>query len=85
MSFSTHGTVTTHGTVRGSTIELADNLGLSEGQEVEVVVRPLAVAGSWGEGIRRSSGAAAGDPAWEEAMAQIERERKTSAFRDLPE
>jgi hypothetical protein len=78
-------TKTLHGKVHGSSIQLDEHPGLAEGQEVEVVVRPLVPPANWGEGIRRSAGAAADVPGWDDAMAEIENERKSSKFRELPE
>lgn len=47
------------GTVRGKTIELTENLGLAEGQEVEVSVRtvPATPTRPPGEGLLRTEGA----------------------------
>jgi hypothetical protein len=77
-----HMTRTVQGTMHGSTIELAEDVGLSEGQAVEVIIRPLAAPPAWGEGIRRSAGAAADMPEWDEAMAELQRDRKNAQFRD---
>ena len=49
-----------HGVLNGKTIELSDDPGVPSGQEVEVVVTPVAVSRSkWGEGLRRCAGALA--------------------------
>ena len=48
-----------HGTVHGRTIELAEELGLADGEEVEVSVRVIAGKRLWGEGLRRCAGALA--------------------------
>jgi hypothetical protein len=69
-------TKTTHGTVRGRTIELAEDLGLSEGQSVEVRVTAVTRTEPWGEGLRRTAGALADDPDWDVIMEEIYRERK---------
>ena len=69
-----------HGVVHGKTIELKESPGVPDGQEVEVVVRAVEPARAWGEGILRSAGAAADVPGFDEAFAQIERERKGSTF-----
>lgn len=74
-------TRTMHGTVRGKTITFDEELGIPDGQQVEVVVT-LAVGGrSWGDGIRNSAGAAAAVPGFDEAFAELERERKVASFR----
>ena len=77
-----------HGVVHGKTIELAQESGVPDGQEVEVVIRPItAVPGSepWGEGLRRSAGALAGIAGLDEDMEQILSQRKTDRFRDVPQ
>jgi len=71
-----------HGVVRGSTIELKGSLGVPDGQEVEVLVTPLETNRTWGEGILRSAGVAAEVPGFDEAFAEIERQRKASQFRE---
>lgn len=45
------------GVVHGKTIELPEETGLPEGQEVTVTFEPLLPGLSPGEGIRRSAGA----------------------------
>jgi hypothetical protein len=67
---------TTHGKVRGRTIELTEDLGLQDGQDVRVQVTPLPPAAAWGEGLRRCAGALADDPEWDQIMEEIHRERK---------
>jgi hypothetical protein len=69
-------TKTLHGKVHGRTIELGEDLGLAEGQEVEVQVKILPPARKWGEGILRTAGALADDPHWDAIMEEIYRERK---------
>ncbi len=70
------------GVIHGKTIQLNEHPGVPDGQEVEVVVKVIAPARPWGEGIRRSAGAAADVAGFDEAMAQVERERKNSTFRE---
>jgi len=65
-----------HGKIHGRTIELTEDLGLAEGQEVEVQVKILPSSGKWGEGISRTAGALADDPQWDVIMDVIYRERK---------
>lgn len=78
-------THTTHGRIRGKMIEIDNDLGVPDGQEVEVVVRPMESCMSWGDGIRRSAGAAADVDDFDEVYAQIERERKAARFRAADE
>ncbi|MFL5328801.1 MAG: hypothetical protein ACJ8C4_07780 [Gemmataceae bacterium] len=65
-----------HGKIRGRTIELNEDPGLQEGQEVEVSVKPVDSTQPWGEGIRRSAGCMADDPDFESAMNEIYQDRK---------
>jgi len=58
-------TKTTHGTVRGRTIELDEDLGVTEGQKVELRVTVVEPPRKWGDGLRRSAGALADDPHWD--------------------
>ena len=76
-----------HGRVHGRTIELAEDLGLAEGQEVEVSVRTVSAAGPRqpGEGFLRTEGALADDPHWDRIMEEVYGERKNDSRRELPE
>ena len=65
-----------HGTIHGKTIELDEDLGITEAQEVEVQVKFLHTAKKWGDGILRSAGALADDPEWDEVMEEIHEARK---------
>jgi hypothetical protein len=75
-------TKTVQGIVRGKTIELAEDLGVAEGQQVEVRVKVIEAGQKWGEGILRSAGAAADTPEWDDIMAEIARQRKATQFRE---
>ncbi len=68
--------IVVQGVIHGKTIELKENPGVADGQEVEVTVRDLQPGPTWGDGIRRSAGAAAGIPGVDEAFEEIQRERK---------
>lgn len=65
-----------HGRVHGKTIELDEELGVAEGQEVEVQVKLVPPTRQWGEGIRRSAGGWADYPEMDAIMEQIHRDRK---------
>jgi hypothetical protein len=67
---------TVQGVVHGKTIELQEDLGVDEGQAVEVQVRLISGTRQWGEGIRRTAGALADDPEWDEIMNEIHQARK---------
>jgi hypothetical protein len=75
------------GKVRGRTIELAEDLGLREGQEVEVSIRTVSAASARppGEGLLRTEGALADDPHWDAIMEEIYRERKNDTRQEIPE
>jgi hypothetical protein len=74
-----------HGKVHGRTIELAEDLGLAEGQEVEVQVSILPPARKWGDGILRTAGALADDPYWDAIMEEIHQSRKIDRRPELEE
>ena len=67
-----------HGKVHGKTIELDEELGVAEGQEVEVTVRVVSSIKPTrtGEGFLLTEGALADDPYWDAIMEQIYQERK---------
>ena len=75
------------GIIHGKTIELVDDLGLTEGQEVEVVVRVRHPRPEWGQGIMNSAGAMA--PYWtaedDRILAEIEKDRRQPSTREIPE
>lgn len=65
------------GIAHGKTIELTEDLGLAEGQQVELIVRVIPQAGRPpGEGLLRTEGALADDPYWDDIMDEIHRSRK---------
>ena len=69
-------TKTLHGKVHGKTIELDEDLGVAEGQEVEVQIKVISPAEKWGEGILRTAGALADDPYWDAIMEKVHQARK---------
>jgi hypothetical protein len=76
-----------HGKIHGRTIELSEDLGLAEGQEVEVSVRvtPDDRARKPGDGLLRTEGALADDPHWDAIMEEIYQERKNDTRKEIPE
>ena len=64
-----------HGTVHGRTIELNEDLGLAEGQRVEIQVTTLPENPQRGDGILRTAGALADDPHWDEIMEEVYQSR----------
>jgi hypothetical protein len=69
-------TRTMHGRIHGRTIELDEDPGVAEGQEVEVQMKVLNPAGTWGEGIRQSAGGWVDYPEMDAIMDQIQHERR---------
>jgi len=69
-------TKTIHGKIHGKTIELDEDLGVAEGQEVEVQVRIVQPARKWGDGILRSAGGWVDYPEMDAIMEKIHQERK---------
>jgi hypothetical protein len=71
-------TKTVHGIVRGKTIELNEDLGVAEGEEVEVELRTLAKPSRTpGEGFLHTEGALDGDIEWDAVMDEIYRARRS--------
>ncbi len=65
------------GKVHGKTIELDEDLGVLDGQTVEVQVRVLLQPGrKAGDGLLRTEGALADDPEWDAIMEEVHRSRK---------
>ena len=67
-----------HGKAYGKTIELDEDLGIADGQEVEVRVRLIPSARKWGEGILLSAGGWADYPEMDAIMEQIQHLQKQS-------
>ena len=67
---------TMHGKVRGRTIELDEDLGVAEGQEVEIQVRVIPSTETAGDGFLRTEGALADDEEWDAIMAEIHQARQ---------
>jgi hypothetical protein len=73
---------TTQGTIHGKVIELDEDLGIADGQQVEIHVKVVENGGkpahTWGEGLRRCAGALASE--WTEEddriLDEIYQERK---------
>ena len=69
-------TRTLQGVIHGATIQLAEDLGLSEDQRVEVIVKTVDSADRRsGEALLRTEGALADDPDWDGIMAEIDQSR----------
>jgi len=69
-------TRTIHGIADSRTIEPGEDLGVAEGQPVEVQVKVPRPTQPWGAGILRTAGALADDPHWDGIMDEIHKARK---------
>lgn len=80
-------TKTIHGRIHGKTIELDVDLGIADGEEVEVIVKPKKPKRPWGDGIKRSAGALA--DSWTEEddriLSEIQEDRRQATHRKIPE
>ena len=77
-----------HGVAHGRMIELTEDLGVPEGQQLEVVVRTLSPPGNeWGAGLRRCAGALADEWTDEDdrILDEIYKERKRDSRPELPQ
>jgi hypothetical protein len=79
-------TKTLHGKVHGKTIELAEELGVPEGQEVEIQIKVISKPGKkTGEGFLRTEGALADDEEWDGIMEEIYSSRKLERRQQIPD
>lgn len=79
-------TKTLHGKVHGKMIELDEDLGVADGQEVEVHVRVLfKTLRKPGEGFLRTEGALADDTEWDAIMEEIHQGRKLERRPQVPD
>jgi hypothetical protein len=80
-------TKTIHGKVHGRIIELDEDPGIPQGQEVEITLKAVPARQPWGEGLRRCAGALANE--WTEEddriLAEIHQSRQQDSRKELPE
>jgi hypothetical protein len=67
---------TVHGTVHGRTIQLDEDLGVAEGQEVEIQVKLISRPPTWGAGILNSAGGWAEIPELDVVLEKIHEQRQ---------
>jgi len=79
-------TKTIHGIIHGKIIELDEDLGVAEGQQVEITVRTLSQADHRpGEGFLRTEGALDDDSEWDAIMEEIYHARKQEQRLQTPQ
>jgi hypothetical protein len=79
-------TKTLHGTIHGRTIELNEDPGIAEGQEVEIHMKvSAAMPRNPGEGFIRTEGALADDAEWDAIMEEIHQARKLERRPQIPD
>lgn len=79
-------TKTLHGRVHGRTIQLNEDPGVAEGQEVEIqVIIVVRRPEKSGDGFRRTEGALADDKEWDGIMEEIYNARKLDRQPEIPD
>jgi hypothetical protein len=78
---------TVQGIVHGRTIQLVQDLGLKDGEAVEVSVAPMPPRTVWGQGLARCAGALADQWTDEDTrlLEEIYQDRKRDARREILE
>ncbi len=75
-----------HGKVHGRTIELDEDPGVAEGQEVEIHLTLIPRSPRMpGEGFLRTQGALANDTEWDAIIEEIDQARKLERRPQIPE
>ena len=64
------------GVIHGRTVELTDDPGVEDGQQVTITIQTIPPSRPWGEGILRTAGALADNPEWDVIMEKIYQDRK---------
>jgi hypothetical protein len=76
---------TLRGVIHGRTIELVEDPGVAEGQQVVITIKTVPSPRPWGEGLRRCAGAFAAD--WTEEddriLEEIYQERKRDSRKEI--
>ena len=67
---------TVHGTVHGRTIQLDEDLGVAEGQVVEIQVKLIPSPPTWGAGILSSAGGWDEFPEMDRVLEKIHEQRQ---------
>ena len=69
-------TKTMQGVIHGKMIELINDPGLADGEQVRVVIESTTPTYQRGERLLRCEGALADDPYWDDIMEEIQQSRK---------
>jgi hypothetical protein len=73
------------GVIHGKTIELTEDPGVADGQQVEITIKTVPTPRPWGEGLRRCAGAFAAE--WNEEddriLEEIHQERKRDTRQEI--
>jgi hypothetical protein len=75
------------GVIHGKTIELAEDPGVADGQQVEITIKTVPTPRPWGEGLRRCAGAFAAEWTDEDdrILEEIHQERKRDTRPEVSE
>jgi hypothetical protein len=80
-------TKTMHGVIHGRMIELDQDPGVAEGDQVEITIESIPSQKAWGEGLRRCAGALADE--WtdedDQILDVIHRQRKFDTRKEITE
>lgn len=78
---------TMHGVIHGRMIELDQDPGVAEGEQVEITIKSIPSQKEWGEGLRRCAGALADE--WtnedDQILDEIHRQRKLDTRKEISE
>lgn len=69
-------TKTLNGVIHGKTIELLNDPGLADGEEVRVVIESTVTSATRRERLARCAGALADDPYWDDIIEEIQQSRR---------
>jgi hypothetical protein len=75
----------TRGVIHGKTIELPEETGLPEGQEVTITLEPVAAPSAPGDGIRASAGGWADEAEELDKYLEWNRQQRKASRRPLDE
>ena len=71
-----------HGRIRGRFLELDEDTGMVDGEEVDVLLTPVKAERLWGQGILRSAGALSDEPDFDAVFNAVAESRRAASYRD---